>query len=99
MVAAAHSLSAHWDVRVGIHCGPVMAGVVGRREYLYDLWGDTVNTASRVESHGVKGAVCISGDAWQRVAALFVGESLGMVPVKGKGEMEIVRVLGPRPSP
>jgi len=99
MVETAHNLSAHWDVRVGIHCGPVMAGVVGRRQYLYDLWGDTVNTAARVESHGVKGAVCISGDAWPRVAEGFRGQSLGMVPVKGKGEMEIVRVLGPRRTP
>jgi adenylate cyclase len=98
MVAAAHSLSAHWDVRVGIHCGPVMAGVVGRRQYLYDLWGDTVNTAARVESHGVKGAVCISGDAWRHVSASYEGRSLGMVPVKGKGEMEIVQVLGPLPA-
>jgi CheY-like chemotaxis protein len=93
MVEAAHRLSARWDVRVGIHCGPVMAGVVGRRQYLYDLWGDTVNTAARVESHGIKGSVCISGDAWRNVAGLYRGESLGMVPVKGKGEMEIVKVL------
>ena len=95
MVETARRLSAHWDVRVGIHCGPVMAGVVGRRQYLYDLWGDTVNTASRVESHGVKGAVCISGEAFADVASSFRGESLGLVPVKGKGPMEIVRVLGP----
>jgi CheY-like chemotaxis protein len=98
MVDTARRLSAHWEVRVGIHCGPVMAGVVGRRQYLYDLWGDTVNTAARVESHGVKGAVCISAEAWRLVAHAFTGESLGMVPVKGKGEMEIVRVLAPTPS-
>jgi DNA-binding response OmpR family regulator len=98
MVEAAHAQSAHWDVRVGIHCGPVMAGVVGRRQYLYDLWGDTVNTAARVESHGVKGSVCISGEAWPLVTDTFEGESLGLVPVKGKGTMEIVRVLGRRPG-
>jgi CheY-like chemotaxis protein len=98
MVEEARRLSAHWDVRVGIHCGPVMAGAVGRRQYLYDLWGDTVNTAARMESHGVKGAVCISGEAWRLVAQSFAGESLGRIPVKGKGELEIVRVLGPLPT-
>lgn len=96
MARAARELPAHWDVRVGIHAGPVMAGVAGRKQYLYDLWGDTVNTASRVESHGVKGAVCVSGSAWLRVQDAFVGESRGVIPVKGKGEMEIVKIVGPR---
>jgi DNA-binding response OmpR family regulator len=95
MVEGAHGLPAHWDVRVGIHVGPVMAGVVGRRQYLYDLWGDTVNTASRIESHGVKGAVCVSNAAWQRAADRFRGETRGVIPVKGKGDMEIFRVDGP----
>lgn len=96
MADTARQLPAHWEVRVGIHCGPVMAGVAGHHRYLYDLWGDTVNTASRVESHGVRGAVCVSGAAWRKVAHLFEGESRGIVAVKGKGEMEIVRVLGRR---
>jgi len=95
MVAGSQRLPAGWTVRVGIHVGPVMAGVVGRRQYLYDLWGDTVNTASRVESHGVKGAVCVSDEVWKRVSGGFQGVSRGIVPVKGKGDMEIVRVEGP----
>ncbi len=95
MAQLAQELPAHWQVRVGIHAGPVMAGVAGRKQYLYDLWGDTVNTASRVESHGVKGAVCVSGSAWLRVKDRFEGESRGIIPVKGKGEMEIVRIIGP----
>src|SRR5262249_11901213 len=86
MVGAARRLTAKWKVRVGIHVGPVMAGVVGHRQYLFDLWGDTVNTAARVESHGVDGVVNVSRPTWERVADRCEGESLGLIPLKGKGE-------------
>jgi class 3 adenylate cyclase len=95
MVQAARDLPAGWDVRVGIHAGPVVAGVVGRKQYLYDLWGDTVNTAARVESHGAK-AVNVSASAWERIKDHCQGRSLGLIPVKGKGEMEIFRIEGLR---
>ena len=92
MVEVARKLPAGWDVRVGIHAGPVVAGVVGRKQYLYDLWGDTVNTAARVESHGARAGVSVSAAAWERIRDAARGVSLGLIPVKGKGDMEIFRV-------
>jgi class 3 adenylate cyclase len=91
MIAACRELPTGWDVRVGVHVGPVVAGVIGRRQYLFDLWGDTVNTAQRMESHGVPGAVTLSAAAWRRVAHCCRGEPRGKVAIKGKGEMEMVR--------
>jgi adenylate cyclase len=96
MVATARQLPAHWEVRVGIHVGPVMAGVVGHRQYLFDLWGDTVNTAARVESHGRNSAVNVSAAAWAQVADRCLGVSLGPLRLKGIGEMEVFRVDGLR---
>ena len=92
MIAAARALPPAWNLRVGIHVGQVVAGVIGHRQYLFDLWGDTVNTAARMESHGVPGHVTLSHDAWQRIADCARGTSLGPVAVKGKGPTEVVRL-------
>jgi class 3 adenylate cyclase len=97
MVHTSRELPAHWEVRCGIHVGPVMAGIVGHRQYLFDLWGDTVNTAARVEGNGVPGAVNLSGPAWNAVAARCRGESRGLISLKGLGEMEVFRVDSLRP--
>ena len=97
MIASARHTPAHWRVRVGIHVGPVVAGVVGRRQYSFDLWGDTVNTAARIESHGRSGAVNLSEPAWRQIKDHARAESLGPVTVKGKGELEIFRFQGFNP--
>ncbi|HEY7315697.1 MAG TPA: adenylate/guanylate cyclase domain-containing protein, partial [Gemmataceae bacterium] len=91
-IAASRQLPIPWEVRIGIHLGPVVAGVIGCRHYLFDLWGDTVNTAARMESHGIPGAVTLSQTAWQAVAEHCHGEPLGRIDIKGKGPMEMIRV-------
>lgn len=94
MVDTVPSLSAGWQVRVGIHVGPVVAGVVGNQQYLYDIWGDTVNTAARIEQHGATNAVNLSEKAWLESNGQFPGASLGRILVKGKQEMEIYCISG-----
>jgi len=74
-------------LRIGIHAGPVVAGVIGRRKFIYDLWGDTVNTASRMEAHGEPGRVQVTEDIAQRLGSSFQLEPRGSIEVKGKGTM------------
>jgi len=94
MITASEHLAARWQVRVGVHVGPVIAGVVGRTKFLFGLWGDTVNIAARMQSHGLANTVNVTRDVWQRIAHACYGESRGALPVKGKGQMEMFRVDG-----
>jgi adenylate cyclase len=75
-------------LRIGINSGPVVAGISGTHKFAYDLWGDVVNTASRMESEGVPGSIQISGSTFSLIGDRFVCERRGLIHVKGKGEMD-----------
>ena len=71
-----------WQVRIGINTGPVIAGVVGKHKFTYDIWGNTVNTAQRVEAAGIANRIGIAESTWQHIKARFDTESRGAVEVK-----------------
>lgn len=98
MIAKAKELPPHWEIRVGVHCGPVIAGVVGRRKYQYDVWGDTVNTAARMEQAAVPGAVCVTAETWQSLAEACEGSRQGRTHIKGKGELDLYRIERLQPA-
>ena len=76
------------QLRIGIHCGPLMAGVIGSKKSIYDLWGDTVNTASRLENTGIPNCIQVSQPIYERMHKQFPLSHRGTILLKGKGEIQ-----------
>ncbi len=87
-----------FDLRVGIHTGPAVAGVIGINKFVYDIWGDTVNTASRMESHGIPGQIQVSQQTYEHLKSKYVFQERGVIEVKGKGEMRTYLLQGKHES-
>ena len=92
-----HADGSEVRVRIGINTGPVVAGVIGRKKFIYDLWGDAVNTASRMESHGLPGAIQVSSTTHERLLQRYALEPRGFIDVKGKGPMSTWWLTGRLP--
>jgi len=90
--------SDYWQIRIGIHSGPVTAGVIGNNKFAYDIWGDTVNTASRMESTGEPDKVNISGATYKLVKDFFECEYRGQIEAKGKGSLDMYFLLRIKPG-
>jgi class 3 adenylate cyclase len=86
-------------VRIGIDTGPVVAGVIGRAKFIYDLWGDTVNLASRITSEGVPGMVHVDEATYRRLADRFEFRGPQLIHLKGKGNTSVYQIVGPRHAP
>jgi class 3 adenylate cyclase len=82
------------NLRIGIFSGPAVAGVIGKRKFSYDLWGDSVNTAARMESHGIEGTIHVTKNTFNLLENKFDFDCRGMIDVKGKGMMKTYLLKG-----
>jgi len=94
MVTATAAMDTGWQVRVGIHAGSVVGGIVGEDKYQFDVWGNTVNTASRMTTVGDPGKVMMTYESWLEVQDECEGRSVGRVEIKGLGQVEVVECYG-----
>jgi len=85
-------------LRIGVNSGPVVEGIIGRRKFIYDLWGDAVNLASRMESHGVPDAIQVTRPLFEKLQGRYPFEPRGTIEVKGKGSVE-TWILHPKDAP
>ena len=82
-------------MRIGINTGPVVAGVIGIKKFIYDLWGDTVNLASRMESHGVSGNIQVTSAVYERLRGKYMFVDRGAIEIKGRGQQTVYLLKGP----
>jgi class 3 adenylate cyclase len=93
------SLGVPLAMRIGVHTGPVVAGIIGTHKFSYDVWGDTVNTASRMESHGAANEINVSEAAYLRLRDKFEFQPRGRIELAGKGPVEAYFLRGRRGAP
>lgn len=89
----------HLNVRIGIGTGPIVAGVLGKKKFIYDLWGDTVNIASRITSEGVPGMIQVDETTYRRLSDTFIFNEPQMIYLKGKGDTTVYRLIGQGDTP
>ena len=94
--AASHRLGEPLQIRIGIHTGSVVSGIIGTHKFIFDVWGDTVNTASRMESHGAPNEINVSAATYLRLRDKFIFKSCGIIDLTGKGPMEAYFLRGRR---
>jgi adenylate cyclase len=87
------------QIRIGINTGPVVAGIIGRKKFIYDLWGETVNTASRMESHGIAGGIQVTAETQARLDGKYIFQDRGKIAVKGEGDVQCYLLLGRKVFP
>jgi adenylate cyclase len=97
--AASDRIGEPLQLRIGIHTGSVVSGIIGTHKFIFDVWGDTVNTASRMESHGTPNEINVSAATYMRLCEKFTFDACGTIELRGKGPMEAYFLKGRRIQP